>query len=302
MPLLGSTWARADSFFRSDLNATRRARWGWPQGDRRPDRIARIPLKAVPAPPHGAGLACGKSQREVAIALAKSTAWVSRRLALVRALPEVAQEAVRVGRIGASAAEKYLVPLSRGNAGQCAQLVEGLRTVKPTARQLLCLYTAWKAANDDVRQRIAEHPLLHLKVDQALQHKDAEDAADLTAVRDVEAIAGVCGRARRGLREGAYVRLREEHRAQFVSAWQEAQLAFDAVRGLVRKEGDMTRREKRIAILEMRTHGVSIRGIADALDASRNTVREVIASGDPEAGVASSPGTGLFSVARPQAP
>lgn len=129
------------------------------------------------------------------------------------------------------------MPLSRGNAAQCAALVDGLRTVKPTARQLLCLYTAWRAANDDVRQKIAEQPLLYLKVDEALKHKDPEDTADLTAVRDVEAIAGVCGRARKGLRDGAYVCLREEHRAQFVSAWQEARMAFDAVRSLVAKEG-----------------------------------------------------------------
>ena len=78
---------------------------------------------------------CGKSQSEVAIVLAKSTAWVSRRLALVRTLPEVAQEAVRTARIGASAAEKYLVPLSRGNAAHCAKLVEGLRTVRPADRR-----------------------------------------------------------------------------------------------------------------------------------------------------------------------
>ncbi len=182
-------------------------------------------------------LDCGKSQVEVAIALAKSTAWVSRRLALVRILPEVAQDAVRAARIGASSAEKFLVPLSRGNASQCTKLVEGLRTVKPTARQLLCLYTAWKAANDEVRQKIVEQPLLYLKVDEALKHKDPADDADLTAVRDVEAIAGVCGRARKGLREGAYVRLREEHRGQFISAWEEARLAFDAVKSLVAKEG-----------------------------------------------------------------
>ena len=173
----------------------------------------------------------------MAIALAKSTAWVSRRLALVRTLPEVAQEAVRSARIGASAAEKFLVPLSRGNAAQCATLVERLRTVRPTARQLLCLYTAWKAANDEVRQKIVEQPLLYLKVDEALKHKDPEDNADLTAVRDVEAIAGVCGRARKGLRDGTYVRLREEHRAQFDAAWQEARLAFHAVRDLVVREG-----------------------------------------------------------------
>lgn len=182
-------------------------------------------------------LDCGKSQVEVAIALAKSTAWVSRRQALVRTLPEVAQEAVRTCRIGPHAAEKYLVPLARANAAQCATLVEGLRTVRPTVRQLLSLYTAWKAANDEVRQKIVDQPLLYLKVDDALKHKDPADDADLTAVRDVEAIAGVCGRARKGLREGAYVRLREEHRAQFVSAWEEARLAFHAVSSLVAKEG-----------------------------------------------------------------
>ena len=44
----------------------------------------------------------------------------------------------------------------------------------------------------------------------------------------------------------------------------------------------MTPREKRIAILEMHKHGGSVRGIAKALDASPNTVRDVIASGDPE--------------------
>ena len=182
-------------------------------------------------------LDCGKSQAEVAIALAKSTAWVSRRVALVRTLPEVAQEAVRAARIGASSAEKFLVPLSRGNAPQCIKLVEGLRTIRPTQRQLLCLYTAWRAANDEVRQCIVDQPLLYLKVDDALKHKDPEDNADLTAVRDIEAIAGVCGRARKGLRDGTYVRLREEHRAQFVAAWQEARLAFHAVRDLIVKEG-----------------------------------------------------------------
>lgn len=44
----------------------------------------------------------------------------------------------------------------------------------------------------------------------------------------------------------------------------------------------MTPRETRIAILELHKHGLSVRGIARTLDASRNTVRAVIASGDPE--------------------
>jgi ParB/RepB/Spo0J family partition protein len=180
-------------------------------------------------------LESGKSQTEIAIALGKSTAWVSRRLALVRTLPEVAQEAVRAARIGASAAEKFLVPLSRGNAGHCALLVEGLRTVRPTARQLGRLYAAWKAATDEVRQRIAEQPLLYLKVDDAV--KAAEPDEDVTALRDVEAITGMCGRARKGLREGTYIRLREERRSEFAASWRETRLAFDALEGLLAKEG-----------------------------------------------------------------
>ncbi len=44
----------------------------------------------------------------------------------------------------------------------------------------------------------------------------------------------------------------------------------------------MTPREKRIAILEMHKHGASVRAMAKALEASPNTVRDVIRSGDPE--------------------
>lgn len=177
----------------------------------------------------------GKSQIEIAIALAKSTGWVSRRLALAKTLPEVAQDAVREARIGANAAEKYLVPLSRGNADHCALLVQGLRTVRPTLRELGRLYAAWKAANPEVRQQIAEHPLLYLKVENAA--KIAASDEDISALRDVEAIAGVCGRARKGLREGSYVRLREERRPQLLAAWREADLAFAAVAGVLAQEG-----------------------------------------------------------------
>jgi ParB/RepB/Spo0J family partition protein len=176
----------------------------------------------------------GRSQAEVATALAKSTAWVSRRLALVRTLPEVVQEAVRVGRIGAGAAEKYLVPLSRGNAAQCARLVEGLRSIRPTVREVARLYTAWKAAPDAVRQQIVEQPLLYLKAEDAVRAADHED---VTVLRDVEAVAGVCGRARKGLRDGTFVRLREDRRSELASAWQEANLAFSALSRALAREG-----------------------------------------------------------------
>jgi ParB family chromosome partitioning protein len=177
----------------------------------------------------------GKSQADVAVALAKSSGWVSRRLALVRTLPDVAQDAVRSGRIGSNAAEKFLVPLARANAAQCALLVNGLRSVRPTVNQLGRLYGAWKVASDDVRQRIVEQPLLYLKADDAVKASAPDD--DVTVLRDVEAVAGGCGRARKGLREGAYVRLPEHRRPQLVAAWTEAQLAFDALAKMLAEEG-----------------------------------------------------------------
>lgn len=177
----------------------------------------------------------GRAQTDIAIALGKSTGWVSRRLALVRTLPEAAQDAVRGGRIGANAAEKFLVPLSRVNVAQCASLVEGLRKVRPTLRQVGRLYGAWKAANDDVRRKIADQPMLYLKAEDAVNAAEVDE--DLTALRDVEAVAGVCGRARKGLREGAFVRLPEHRRPQLAGAWNEARLAFDALAGLLAEEG-----------------------------------------------------------------
>lgn len=176
----------------------------------------------------------GKAQVDIGIALGKSQSWVSRRLALVRTLPDPVQAAVREGRLLAHAAEKFLVPMARANVGQCTTLVEGLRKVRPTVRQLGRLYTAWKAANDDVRKQIAEQPLLYLKAEDLVK---AAEGDDLTALRDVEAVAGVCGRARKGLREGAFVRLPEHRRPQLAGAWTEARLAFNALAGLLADEG-----------------------------------------------------------------
>ena len=175
----------------------------------------------------------GKSAADVALELAKSESWVSRRLALVRTLPEVAQEAVRAGRIGAHAAEKFLVPLARANADQCATLVEKLRPIRPTVRQLGRLYVAWKGADDAVRQQIVLHPMLYLKAEEEIR----EPTENIEALRDIEAISAACGRARKGLRTGTLAQLAAHRRPQITAAWEEAQLAFEALSGLLVEEG-----------------------------------------------------------------
>jgi ParB-like chromosome segregation protein Spo0J len=61
----------------------------------------------------------GFSREELARRFGHSVSWVSRRLALVHELPEVIQEQVRRGEMGAHGAAKYLVPLGRANPPAC---------------------------------------------------------------------------------------------------------------------------------------------------------------------------------------
>ena len=70
----------------------------------------------------------------------RSVSWVSRRLSLVRTLPEVVQQHVQDGRLVAHAAMKYLVPLARANATECRALRRGDRVAPiqhPTDRPAL---------------------------------------------------------------------------------------------------------------------------------------------------------------------
>ena len=175
----------------------------------------------------------GRSHSLIALDLARSGSWVSRRLALVRILPETVQDAVRTGRIGANAAERYLVPLARANARQCAVLVEALRPVRPTVRQLARLYAAWKAADEEVRERIVAQPLLYLEAEEAVRPDDE----DLAVLRDVEGVSAACSRARKGLRGGSLYRLPAPRRPQLAAAWVEARLAYEALQALLSEGG-----------------------------------------------------------------
>jgi ParB/RepB/Spo0J family partition protein len=84
----------------------------------------------------------GLSAGELARRFDKSTSWVSRRLALVRELPESVQELVRKGELAAHAAMKHLVPLARANPDECAQLAPALAAHGLSSRQVATLCAA----------------------------------------------------------------------------------------------------------------------------------------------------------------
>ena len=64
----------------------------------------------------------GYSLDELARRFDRSMSWVSRRLALVELLPEAIQQQVREGKLAAQVAMKYLVPVARVNADDCARM------------------------------------------------------------------------------------------------------------------------------------------------------------------------------------
>lgn len=105
----------------------------------------------------------GPSLAAIGLALGRSTSWVSRRVALLAALPESVQEAVHEGRVPAHGAMRSLVPLARANKAQCEQLLRALGEGQITTRQLAELHAAWRAGDSEQRERIVGAPRLFLR-------------------------------------------------------------------------------------------------------------------------------------------
>lgn len=180
----------------------------------------------------------GKSMEELATVLGRSVSWVSRRLALVRVLPDSVQLAVKEAVISPQAAMKYLVPLARANGEQCERLVAGLGAAGASVREMHRLYVGWCDGDEAARQRIASHPRLYLKVEDEMSRPPATNipAAGETLSHDLEALAGICRRVRRQLRAGALARSSHAEREAAINAWRQSELAFALLTRLMEEE------------------------------------------------------------------
>jgi ParB family transcriptional regulator, chromosome partitioning protein len=160
----------------------------------------------------------GLTMDQLAHRLCRSKSWVSRRLGLLDALAAPAQDRVRAGTVPAQAAMKYLVPLARANKRQCEQLIAGLGDTQVSVRELGALYTAWRRADRDGRQRIVAEPLLVLR---ALSSMTAEPEDDTDSLhKDLTMLAAIALRASRHVRDGGRFTVR------LTKAWSVASEAF----------------------------------------------------------------------------
>ena len=170
---------------------------------------------------------------ELARQCLRTPSWVSRRLALVRLLPESVQQAVRTGALCAHAAMKALVPLARANPGHCETLVGALVASgeRLSSRRVETLCAAYRAAPAEVREQIAQHPLLYLRVEAELECPVPPPPAPPTAavLNDVEVLGAVARRTRHKVKTLAAEGFDPGFAQTLLSAWTETRADWHAL-------------------------------------------------------------------------
>jgi ParB/RepB/Spo0J family partition protein len=181
----------------------------------------------------------GITQREVSNRLQKSDSWVSRRLSLVKQLPETVQEQVRRGQISEWAAMKIFVPVARAKRSDCEKMAQALLGQRVSTRQIQQIYAGYKKGDSEQRERIVSHPMLYLKASEEAERSCSEDkqASDEQGalLQDVEILAAVSSRARRRVREMSGSQSLSE---PVVLSWQAARSSFFALSKTVKERID----------------------------------------------------------------
>lgn len=134
----------------------------------------------------------------------RSVSWVSRRLSLVRTLPEAVQQHVQDGRLVPHAAMKYLVPVARANVADCLRLVEAIAPHRLSTRQIGRLYQVYLTGPDATRELVLTDPLLVLRItDETPRAPVRPDASTPEALlTDLHILGAVARRAARRLQHG----------------------------------------------------------------------------------------------------
>jgi ParB/RepB/Spo0J family partition protein len=124
-------------------------------------------------------LAGRHSLQAIARQIGRDVSWVSRRLSLIKALPEDLLEQVRQGRVSVWSATRILAPLARANSDHARTLLQHIEQQPLSTRALKRLYEQYEQATKVQRQRLVEHPELFLQaLDSRQQHVADQHLAD----------------------------------------------------------------------------------------------------------------------------
>jgi ParB family transcriptional regulator, chromosome partitioning protein len=134
----------------------------------------------------------------------RSVSWVSRRLSLVRTLPEAVQQHVQDGRLVAHAAMKYLVPVARANGADCVRLADAVAPHRLSTRQVGQLYQVYVTGTVASRELVLTDPLLVLRVteDEGRAALRPEASAPEALISDFHVLGAIARRITRRLAHG----------------------------------------------------------------------------------------------------
>ena len=142
----------------------------------------------------------GLSQKDLARRFDKTQSWVSRRLALVRELPEAIQHVVRDGALSSHIATKLLVPMARAKPEDACRLAELFARLRLSTREAQKLYGGYLESGERGRELLLERPELYLRAERqaALPRSEAPSPIEqLTG--ELETLAAICRRTLRRL-------------------------------------------------------------------------------------------------------
>jgi ParB/RepB/Spo0J family partition protein len=145
---------------------------------------------------------------ELARRFDRSVSWISRRLALVEALPEAIQQQVREGKIPVQVAMKFLVPVARQSLEDCQRMASIFTQHHCDTREAGQLYAAWRQGSPAIRKRILEAPELFFKTQRQEVKPSTTAAAEL--FRDLEMVAAIVNRSQRRLAGAAAMELDQQ--------------------------------------------------------------------------------------------
>lgn len=146
----------------------------------------------------------------------RSKSWVSRRLALVCELPRSVQQYVRLGKIGAHAAMKYLVPIARTNKLSCERLADEIARNQFSTSEVGLIYDAWRKGPLYVQNSILDSPKLFLRVRREIEEADPESVdSGKELLRNLDMVGGIARRTARQWSEAA----RTMNDAERENAW-----------------------------------------------------------------------------------
>jgi hypothetical protein len=141
--------------------------------------------------------------------------------------------------LGAWAATKYFVPLTRANRADCEKLAAQIGGQRLSTRQIHRIYVGYKRGDSEQRHKIAGDPILFLKACQALERTGGEDKGNTDQmselVQDMEILAAVGGRAKRRVRAMGHCAVLPE---PVMLAWQAARASIAALSQVVKEKID----------------------------------------------------------------